>query len=89
VSLKDEKVLRVAHRPFAMNMALLLSYSIDLWLRTQSGKAFIGRFTFTPFLLALFCSLCRVGEVENWSLRTALRLTSKTPIRISDFLLAV
>ena len=53
VSLKDEKVLPLAHRHFGVNVALLGVYSVNLWLRTQSGKALIGNSVWIPLLLSI------------------------------------
>jgi uncharacterized membrane protein len=53
VSLEDEKVLPLAHRHFGVNVALLSVYSVNLWVRTQSGKAIIGNSVWIPLLLSV------------------------------------
>jgi uncharacterized membrane protein len=53
VALKDEKVLPLAHRHFAVNVALLSMYSLNLWLRTESGKAIIGTTRLIPFSISI------------------------------------
>src|SRR5215510_1263710 len=52
VSLTDEKILRVAHWHFGVNVVLLSVYGVDLWLRIQSRKSGDGGFHLTPFLLS-------------------------------------
>jgi uncharacterized membrane protein len=53
ISLQDEKVLPLAHRHFGVNVALLSVYSVNLWVRTQSGRAVIGSSILFPFLISL------------------------------------
>jgi uncharacterized membrane protein len=53
VALKDEKVLPLAHRHFGVNVALLGLYSINLWIRTESGNAVINNSRWVPFLLSI------------------------------------
>lgn len=53
ISLKDEKVLPLAHRHFGVNVALLAVYAGNFWLRTESGKTLSGDSRLIPFLLSL------------------------------------
>jgi uncharacterized membrane protein len=53
VALKDEKVLPLAHRHFGVNVALLGLYSINLWVRTESGNAVINNSRWIPFFLSI------------------------------------
>ena len=52
VSLTGERVLRVAHWHFGVNVALLSVYGLDLWLRIESRKSVDGVFHLGPFLLS-------------------------------------
>jgi uncharacterized membrane protein len=53
VALKDEQVLPLAHLHFAANVALLGLYSINLWVRTESGNAAVSNSRWIPFLLSI------------------------------------
>jgi uncharacterized membrane protein len=53
ISLKDEKVLSLAHRHFGVNVALLAVYGVNFWLRTESAKPLVGESRLLPFLLSL------------------------------------